>query len=293
MKTQQSAFLEKSFSEKVITASPDNNLAKEKTLSDSLILKRTIVLLVILLFTLPPVFAQDTGYYTGDQTSVTVKTQQAPPPLPDYVQPACPGDGYIWTPGYWSWATNDYYWVPGLWTMPPAINLLWTPGYWGFMDGFYGWYPGYWGSQVGYYGGINYGFGYFGTGFYGGRWERGHFMYNTAVWHVDKNIHNTYVNKVNININNRNKSSFNGSGGVNYRPNKDELRGIQNHNPASKDQRDHEQNMGREKGQFHNTNPKPAIHSMNAPGGQRFDERGREMRMGGGMQGGSERRRRG
>ena len=25
----------------------------------------------------------------------------APPPLPVYEQPICPGEGYIWTPGYW------------------------------------------------------------------------------------------------------------------------------------------------------------------------------------------------
>ncbi|PTS99601.1 hypothetical protein DBR11_12040 [Pedobacter sp. HMWF019] len=246
------------------------------------------MLFVILLFTIPSVFAQDTSYYTGNPSSVTVKTQQAPPPLPDYVQPECPGDGYIWTPGYWSWATDDYYWVPGTWVMPPAIDLLWTPGYWGFFDGFYGWYPGYWGTQVGYYGGINYGFGYFGTGFYGGRWEGGHFMYNKSVWRVGKNVHNTYVNKVNID-NSRNRASFNGAGGVNYRPNNDESRGIQNHTPASKEQRDHEINMSNEKGQFHNTNPKPATHSMSAPGGVRFDERGNQMRMGG-MRGGGGRR---
>jgi hypothetical protein len=40
------------------------------------------------------------------------------------------------------------------------------------------WNAGYWGPTVGYYGGINYGFGYFGTGFYGGYWGSGHFWYN-------------------------------------------------------------------------------------------------------------------
>ena len=34
--------------------------------------------------------------------SVTV----APPVLPVYTQPVCPGDGYIWTPGYWATATR-------------------------------------------------------------------------------------------------------------------------------------------------------------------------------------------
>jgi len=287
MKKHPSDFLQKVVLKKVATESPDQGLAKEKISFNHLVQKRLLLLTVILSFTAPSIFAQDNYYYRADQTTVTVKTQQAPPPLPDYVQPVCPGDGYFWTPGYWAWASDDYYWVPGLWVLPPAINLLWTPGYWGFIDGFYGWYPGYWGLQVGYYGGINYGFGYFGTGFYGGRWERGHFRYNTAVWRVGKNIHNTYVNKVNIGE--RNRASFNGAGGIDYRPNKDELRGIQNHNPASGDQRDHEQNMSNEKGQFHNSNPRPAIHSMSSPGGQRFDERGNQMR----MQGGGNRRGRG
>lgn len=243
--------------------------------------KELMVLSVILLFTLPPAFSQVTDLFPDDQGSVTIKTQEAPPPLPDYVQPACPGDGYIWTPGYWSWTTDGYYWVPGVWVLPPAIDLLWTPGYWGFYSDFYGWHPGYWGAQVGYYGGINYGFGYFGTGFYGGRWEGGHFRYNTAVWRVGKNVHNTYVNKVNIN-NSSSRTSFNGSGGVNYRPNNDELRRIPNRTPLSTEQRNHEINMSNERGQFHNANPRPAVHSMSAPGGQRFNEAGHQMRMGGG-----------
>jgi hypothetical protein len=278
MKKEEPNFLKKLFLQKVITASPNNHLAKEKVCADQLILKKLMLLALLLLFAIPPLFAQDTGYYTGDQSSVTIKTQQAPPQLPDYVQPICPGDGYIWTPGYWSWAGNDYYWVPGVWVLPPAVNLLWTPGYWGFYDSFYGWHPGYWGAQVGYYGGINYGFGYFGSGFYGGRWEGGHFMYNTSIWRVGKDIHHTYVNKVSIT--NKSRTSFNGTGGVKYRPNTDESRGIQNHTPASNEQKNHEINMSNEKGQFHHTNAKPAIHSMSAPGGHRFDERGHEMKQG-------------
>ena len=30
---------------------------------------------------------------------------------------------------------------------------------------------GYWGPHVGYYGGVNYGFGYMGVGFAGGAWR--------------------------------------------------------------------------------------------------------------------------
>lgn len=247
---------------------------------------RVLIVFAIGCFAVTNVMAQDDGYYTDDQSSVTVQAQQAPPPLPDYVQPPCPGDGYYWTPGYWSWVTDGYYWVPGVWVLPPSIGLLWTPGYWGFYGSFYGWHPGYWGPHVGYYGGINYGFGYFGNGFYGGRWDGGHFMYNTAVWRVGRGMRNTYVNKVNI-TNNVNRVSFNGPNGVKYRPNNDEMGAIrENHVAASKEQIQHEQNMGNEKGQFHSEGARPATHSMSMPGGARFDERGNSVHMGGGGHGG-------
>ena len=108
----------------------------------------------------------------------------APPPLPVYVQPPCPSPGYIWVPGYWGWNDGAYYWVPGTWVLPPQVGLLWTPGYWGWNYGVYRWHPGYWGPQVGFYGGINYGFGYDGDGFEGGYWQGGMFFYNRAVWTV-------------------------------------------------------------------------------------------------------------
>ena len=78
----------------------------------------------------------------------------APPALPVYTQPVCPAPGYIWTPGYWAYGTDDYYWVPGTWVQPPSVGLLWTPGYWGFTGGVYAFNAGYWGPQVGFYGEI-------------------------------------------------------------------------------------------------------------------------------------------
>ncbi|RAJ80056.1 YXWGXW repeat-containing protein [Chitinophaga dinghuensis] len=251
------------------------------------------ILILFSLFALSVTTSRAQDYYTDDQASVTVQAQTAPPPIPDYVQPACPGDGYYWVPGYWAWGSGGYYWVPGVWVLPPSAGLLWTPGYWAFYGGFYGWHPGYWGATVGYYGGINYGFGYFGTGFYGGRWEGGHFMYNTAVWRVGRGIHNTYVNRVNIT--NNNHVSFNGRGGVNYRPTEGERGAMQqNRTPAHQLQVQHEQNMMNERGQFHAPNQAPAVHSMSMPGGERFDQRGRSMGMGGhGGGGGGGRGRRG
>src|SRR5260370_32976851 len=84
----------------------------------------------------------------------------APPVLQVYVQPAIPGPGYIWTPGYWAYGDDDYYWVPGTWVLPPAVGLLWTPGYWGWRDGIYAWNGGYWGPRIGFYGGVKYRFGH-------------------------------------------------------------------------------------------------------------------------------------
>ena len=145
--------------------------------------------------------------------AVDVQVNEAPPPLPVYEQPPCPVVGYLWTPGYWGYAGGGYFWVPGTWVSPPRVGVLWTPGYWGFVGGAYGWHAGYWGPHIGFYGGVNYGFGYVGTGYAGGRWVGGAFAYNSAVTNVNVTvIHNTYnetvVNNVTVN-----RVSFNGGAG--------------------------------------------------------------------------------
>ena len=80
-------------------------------------------------------------------------------------------------------------------------------------------HEGYWGPEVGFYGGINYGFGYFGVGFAGGRWDNGHFFYNRAVSNVNvTEIHNVYNTTV-VNNTTVNRVSFNGgNGGIDARP---------------------------------------------------------------------------
>jgi hypothetical protein len=145
-----------------------------------------------------------------------VQASEPPPSLPDYDQPPCPQDGDLWTPGYWGYRPGGgYFWVPGTWVAPPAAGLLWTPGYWGFVGGAYAWRGGYWGPHVGFYGGVNYGFGYGGHGFAGGRWNGTHFAYNTAVTNVNTTIiHNTYretvINNTTVNNVAVNRTSFNG-----------------------------------------------------------------------------------
>ena len=155
------------------------------------------------------------------QIAVGISVRVGPPPLPVYAQPICPGPGYIWTPGYWAWDDDDgYYWVPGTWVVAP-IGMLWTPGYWGWGGGFYVWHAGYWGPHVGFYGGINYGFGYSGVGFAGGEWRGRSFYYNRSVTNVSvTNVTNVYNRTVVVH--NTSTASFNGRGGIDARPTRQE-----------------------------------------------------------------------
>src|SRR6202041_2695698 len=196
--------------------------------------------------------------YVAPAVDVEVTANEAPPPLPDYEQPPCPEDGYMWTPGYWAWGGGGgYYWVPGTWVQPPRVGVLWTPGYWGFVGGVYRFNVGYWGPHIGYYGGVNYGFGYVGVGFAGGRWVGNSFAYNRAVVNVNVSIHNTYnetvINRVSVT-----KVSYNGGpGGTAAVPSAQERAwAAERHVPPTGAQRQHVQEA------FHN----PAL-SARANGG--------------------------
>src|SRR5271155_2859676 len=185
--------------------------------------------------------------YVEPAVAVDVRATDAPPPLPDYDQPPCPEDGYLWTPGYWAWGGGGYYWVPGTWVQPPRVGVLWTPGYWGFVGGVYAFHVGYWGPHVGYYGGVNYGFGYVGVGFAGGRWAGNSFAYNQSVTNVNvTNIHNTYNTTV-INNVTVNKVSYNGgAGGVAAAPTPQEQQfAHEQHVPPTPLQRQHVQEAAR------------------------------------------------
>jgi hypothetical protein len=73
---------------------------------------------------------------------------------------------------------------------------------------------------VGFYGGINYGFGYFGRGYEGGRWQGDRFYYNSTVNNINvTQIHNVYnTTIINNNVNVTRVSYNGGNGGVNARP---------------------------------------------------------------------------
>ncbi len=161
--------------------------------------------------------------YAQDQTAFDeqpVEAAEPPPPLPDYSQPPAPGDGYLWNPGYWAYSVDGgYYWTPGVWVIAPWVDALWTPPYWDFFGGHYRLHHGYWASHVGFYGGVNYGFGYTGRGYEGGYWNNGSFAYNTTVTNVNRTvIHNVYNHSV-TNYTPANHVAYNGGrGGINERP---------------------------------------------------------------------------
>src|SRR6476661_1784131 len=90
------------------------------------------------------------AFPTPSSAAVVVSVNIAPPMIPVYVQPPLPGEGYIWTPGYWAYDQDDYYWVPGTWVRPPTVGYLWTPGYWGYEGGRYAFRSGYWGPHIGF-----------------------------------------------------------------------------------------------------------------------------------------------
>jgi hypothetical protein len=242
-------------------------------------MKKTIQILMLLLVSS---LAASTAYA---QVSIGVSVRIAPPALPVYTQPPCPVDGYLWTPGYWAYADDGgYYWVPGVWVAPPRIGFLWTPGYWGYEGGIYAFHQGYWGRHIGFYGGVNYGYGYGGAGYVGGRWAGNSFQYNTAVVNVNNTVvHNTYINKTVINNNvtvNNNHTSFNGPGGVNAQARPEEMAAArEQHVQPTNDQINHQQVAGKDHNQFASANNgRPATTAMNKVGGNRFNTEGRKAR---------------
>ena len=206
--------------------------------------------------------------------AIGISVGVAPPAIPVYEQPACPGAGYLWTPGYWAWNEDGgYYWVPGTWVVAP-VGMVWTPGYWGSERGRYGWHAGYWGPHVGFYGGVNYGFGYGGVGFEGGEWRGRTFFYNRAVLNVNvglvRNVYsrNVIVNNVHV--------SYNGPGGVLVRPSREEERWEHEpHRMALQEQRHHEFEAGHNREFFASANHgHPGIAATGRPGefhGAHFD----------------------
>ncbi len=217
-----------------------------------------------------PMFAVSVGQaHAGVFVSINI----APPPLPVYVQPPLPAPGYLWTPGYWAYGDAGYFWVPGVWVQPPSVGVLWTPGYWGFAGGVYGWHGGYWGPHIGFYGGVNYGFGYGGIGFCGGEWRGGVFAYNRAVANFGGvHVTNVYEDRTIVNrttIVNLNHVSFNGGAGIQARASAEEMQAAnERHMEPTPNQVQHQNFAAQDRSQLASVNhgrpATPAASNINA-----------------------------
>ena len=209
---------------------------------------RTIVLAAAAVAALPA------ASFASVNVAIGISVNTPPPALPVYAQPVCPGPGYMWTPGYWAWGPAGYYWVPGVWVMPPSYGMLWTPGYWGWGGAAYVYHPGYWGPHIGFYGGVNYGFGYTGYGYEGGYWRGNVFNYNRTVNNVNVvNVTNVYNKTVVVN---NNRVAYNGgNGGLQSRASASETAAFNEHHfqPTS-GQLAHEQAMRADRGQLASVN---------------------------------------
>jgi len=161
-------------------------------------------------------YPADSGYDASNARR-SMRTNP-PPPLPDYSQLKLPGTIITGRPAYWSYASGGYYWVPGAWVMVPWVNALWTPRTGATMAAATA------GTEVigdrtfGFYGGIDYGFGYTGRGITAAYWNHGTLNYNRAVTNVNVSV--TMSTTIPVpNSGSRNRISYNGGrGGINARP---------------------------------------------------------------------------
>jgi hypothetical protein len=213
-----------------------------------------------------PVAQAHAGVFIGISIGI------APPALPVYVQPPLPAPGYIWTPGYWAYGDAGYYWVPGVWVAPPQPGFLWTPAYWGWEGGVYRFHGGYWGPHVGFYGGVNYGFGYGGVGFCGGEWHGGVFAYNSAVAnfggvHVTNVYRNTTIVQQTTIVNVNHVSYNGGTGGIARQPTPQESQWSNEHHiEPTANQQQHFQAAAQDRSQLASVNGgRPATMAAASP----------------------------
>jgi hypothetical protein len=103
---------------------------------------------------------------------------------------------------------------------------------------------------------VNYGFGYGGVGYEGGRWDHGVFAYNRSVNNINVvNVHNVYNKTVIVN-NNYSRVSYNGgNGGIRAEERAEERAAArEQHFQPTVNQFSHEQNMRADRGQLASVN---------------------------------------
>jgi len=88
----------------------------------------------------------------------------------------------MWTPGFGKRVRPEgYYWVPGTWVSTSLRRRALDPRNWGWANGAYAFNEGYWGPHIGFYGAVNYGFGYGASDLKAGNGANGGFSSTTAL----------------------------------------------------------------------------------------------------------------
>ena len=136
------------------------------------------------------------------------------------------------------------------------------------------------GPHIGFYGGINYGFGYIGIGFVGGYWNHDRYFYNRAVTNVNvTHITNVYTHNVVVNnIDNRRISYNGGPNGIRRMADPREAAALNEaHIPPTAAQL-FARSAGADRGQFFEHNqgrPPPRLHGARPRAGRRLPARWR------------------
>jgi hypothetical protein len=133
----------------------------------------------------------------------------------------------------------------------------------------YGWNAGYWGPHIGFYGGVNYGFGYGGVGYEGGRWNNGVFAYNQTVNNFGSvRITNVYSQTIVNNTSVTRVSVNGGPGGTTVQPTpQEQVAAREPHVAATPLQTQHEQTASTNKTLLASVNHgNPAVAATAKPG---------------------------
>jgi hypothetical protein len=67
-----------------------------------------------------------------------------PPPYRLEAYGAAPGEGFLWTPGYYAWRGGSYEWIGGSWLRPPGVGYGWIEPRYVSVGGRYFLQPGRW-----------------------------------------------------------------------------------------------------------------------------------------------------
>lgn len=70
----------------------------------------------------------------GAGTPTVIVVDRAPPAPRVETQPAPPGTGAVWVPGYWNWTGTQYDWVAGHWESGRS-GYAWVPHRWEMVNG--------------------------------------------------------------------------------------------------------------------------------------------------------------